>query len=161
MAATFSFGESNGAGEVKADLGSAGTLWAYKSADTSGTTDYVTNPITRGNNSYEKYIYGKFTGTFNQIQNIKFWGASTVPQAGVTMFAVSTQAAGYATPATSTVKTGANQMPQAGNQLSVGPTLSASGYSNYVIAQMRTDATSVVGDVATAGLQATISYDEN
>ena len=63
MAATFQWGESNGAGETQT-LDRAEANW--KNVDDS-TTAYSSSPITAGNNSFEKWLFGKFSGTFNQI----------------------------------------------------------------------------------------------
>src|SRR6185369_10041100 len=38
----------------------------WKNIDDS-TTAYSSSPITAGNNSYERWMFGKFSGTFNQI----------------------------------------------------------------------------------------------
>ena len=63
MAATFEFDEANGAaetvthGKTKAD---------WKNED-STTDNYGSFPVTAGNNSFEKWIYGHFSGTYNQL----------------------------------------------------------------------------------------------
>ncbi len=62
MAATFAWQESNGAGEVL----STPTDSNWKNIDDS-TTAYSSAPITAGNNSFEKWTFAKFSGTFNQI----------------------------------------------------------------------------------------------
>ncbi len=63
MAATFQWGERNGAGETET-LGRAEANW--KSIDDS-TTAYSSAPIVDGTNSFDKYMYGKFSGTFASI----------------------------------------------------------------------------------------------
>lgn len=63
MAATFQWGERNGAGETET-LDRAEANW--KSIDDS-TTAYSSAPIVDGTNSFDKYIYGKFSGTFASI----------------------------------------------------------------------------------------------
>src|SRR5579862_10059373 len=91
MSATFHFCEDNGTqtgspvhGTTRSGFG-ADTNFAtdvnWKNADdctaNSGTA-YSAAPITAGNNSYTKYQYGHFSGTFNQILNAK-WSAHTSP----------------------------------------------------------------------------------
>ena len=63
MAATFEFDEANGAGETVTH-GRAETNW--KNIDDS-TTAYSSAPITAGNNSFDKWLSGHFSGTYNQI----------------------------------------------------------------------------------------------
>ena len=168
MAATFSFNQRNGAAAgVSTDLGASGTLWAYKNIDTSGTVDYVTNPITRTNNSYEVYVSGHFSGTYNAVTNIKFYGVSQTPgSAGISMYAGSWASGGYAA-ATQITSTRATALiptaSAAGVDISNNAALvtNANAFSNFAVIQMRTDANAPVGDVAAAQLAATISYDEN
>src|SRR3989304_9541044 len=63
MAATFEFDEANGAGET---VTHGKTKADWKNQD-STTDNYGSFPITDGNNSFEKWIYGHFSGTFNEI----------------------------------------------------------------------------------------------
>jgi hypothetical protein len=91
MAATFNWCEDNGAatgspakGTTRSGFG-ADTHFAtdvnWKNADdcTANTgTVYSASPIVAGNNSFTKYQYGKFSGTFNQILNCK-WSCTHGP----------------------------------------------------------------------------------
>lgn len=69
-AATFDFQEDNGAATGSPAKGTTRTTGRaevnWKNIDDS-TTAYSSSPITAGNNSYSKYQFAKFTGTFNQI----------------------------------------------------------------------------------------------
>jgi len=63
LAATFQWYESNGAGETPtADRADCN----WKNIDDS-TTAPTASPIDGGNNGFEKWMYGKFSGTFNLI----------------------------------------------------------------------------------------------
>src|SRR3989304_6756992 len=81
MAATFQWGERNGVGETET-LDRTEQNW--KNIDDS-TTAYSSSPITAGNNSYEKWQYGKFSGTFNQISNGRYAHTATAFGTGLTL----------------------------------------------------------------------------
>jgi hypothetical protein len=72
MAATFEFDESNGAGET---ITHARTESNWKGIDDS-TTAYSASPITAGANSFDKWLFGHFSGTFNQIST-GLWAHTT------------------------------------------------------------------------------------
>src|SRR5947209_4831844 len=69
-ASTFEFEEDNGAATGSPAKGTtrtaARTEANWKNIDDS-TTAYSSSPITAGNNSYEKWQFGHFSGSFNQI----------------------------------------------------------------------------------------------
>ena len=69
MAATHQFSESNGAGEVETIPVANLNFGSNDSAE----LDTTTYPITRGDDSFEKYLRSKFTGTWTEISNMKFW----------------------------------------------------------------------------------------
>jgi hypothetical protein len=104
MPATFEFNEDNGAATGSPAKGTtrttARTERNFKNIDDS-TTAYSSSPIVAGNNSYTKYQFGKFTGTFNQVLNGK-WSAHTAPAGslatGLTLHGKVTST--YTTPAT-------------------------------------------------------------
>src|SRR5438045_6383376 len=103
MAATFDFIESNGAGE-SATTGRTETNW--KSIDDS-TTAYSSSVIVAGANSFDKWQYGKLSGTFNQILNGLWAHTATAFGTGLTLKASPTMTAdanrlAYATPSAST-----------------------------------------------------------
>ena len=163
MAATFEWAESNGSPESVTVLGSVGSTVlgiAYKSEDSAGTQNYTTNPVTAGQNSYEKFIRGKFTNTFNAVNNIQYWksagslGADTV----IDIYSGTTNT--YAEPgtgnsaiATATIGTadpGASNVPGS---------LTGTGYSGYIVSQIRTANTANSGNSGTARI--TLQYDES
>lgn len=80
MAATFEFEEDNGTQTGSPTKGTtrtaARTESNWRNIDDS-TTAYTSNPITAGNNSYSKWQFGHFSGTFNQILNGLFAHTAT------------------------------------------------------------------------------------
>lgn len=180
MAATFEFDEANGAGETVTH-GVATTNW--KNADTSTEgSDYASNPITAGNNSYEKWQYGHFSGTYNQISNGYFDHTAGTFGTGITLkcqpsMTVDADRLAYATPSTSAnanltknitsvngsfptgaavVFFGATSPSAAGKAAS---TTANPAYTNYLTTQMQTTGSAGAGDTTTATL--TLRYDEN
>lgn len=69
MAAIHEFSESNGVGEVVTD---AIANLNFGSDDSINIVP-ATYPIIRGTASFEKYLRAKFTGSFTEISNMKFW----------------------------------------------------------------------------------------
>ena len=80
MATTFQFCEYTGAAAYDSPGYHGGVLtnpiqtcnWKSIDAPDSGTgqsANYKTNPITAGTNSLERYVYGRFAGTYNKLQN--------------------------------------------------------------------------------------------
>jgi hypothetical protein len=103
MAATFQWAEANGAGETET-LDRGETNW--KNIDDS-TTAYTDAPITDGNNSYDKWLYAKFSGTFNEISVGLFAHTSGAMGSGLTINGQPAMTAdgdrlAYATPSTTT-----------------------------------------------------------
>jgi hypothetical protein len=69
ISATWGFTQENGASgsSSKTDLGTSGNLFNFKGGDTAGTGNYTTSPVTAGTNSFDVWLLGKFTGTFNKV----------------------------------------------------------------------------------------------
>lgn len=189
MAATFAWCEDNGAatgsplhGTTRSGFG-ADTHFAtdrnYKNVDdctANAGTAYSSSPITAGNNSFSKYQYGHFSGTFNQI-SAGLWSLRTSPAGalatGLTL--KGTVSSTYATPATAAnaaLTTDYSPAPVAiGSGLAVnfsttGPegaspaaTLAAAGYSQYLVGQLQTSTSAAAGDIAT--ITETLQYNEN
>ncbi len=169
MAATVTIDESNGAGETQsADIANIN----YGSNDSSGLTP-ATYPITRGNNSYEKYIRLHVTsmGTSTKIDNIQIWKSAGTISFGtggslkVYLKTSAYTAVSYAAPV-ATVSTKATEAvptadPGAAN-LGIGGVLtgnlSAAGYSDYFCSQVQTASDAPVGPHAQ--LTWTFQYDE-
>jgi hypothetical protein len=165
MAATVSIAESNGAGE---------TVTASITNSNMGNTeavnlDPVAYPVTPGDRTYAKYQRFNVTnmGGSSAINNLKVWrtgalgGAAThVTNARTTSYA---GAATYATPVKTAI-TGADQtMPTsapATANLGIGGSLTgaltSTGYSDYLIHQIVTNAADTAGSTSTMNYQ----YDE-
>lgn len=175
-AATFQWGERNGAGETET-LDRAEANW--KNIDDS-TTAYSSSPIAAGNNSFDKWIYGKFSGTFNQISAGLFAHTAGTMGTGLTIKGqVAMTADGdrltYATPSTSananlSVDQTSTTAIGSGRAVWFGATSpGASGkaasmttnpcYTNFLTHQLQTTGSAGAGDTATATL--TLRYDEN
>ncbi len=175
MAATFEYNEDNGAATGSPSKGTTRNTAVvqvnWKNADDTTTTAYSAAPITSGNNSYTKYQFGKFTGTFNQISAGLWAHTAGVLGSGLTLKGIVTST--YATPATTAnaaLTTNMTSVIAIGSGAAVsfhttGPeaaspttTLSAAGYTQYLATQLQTSGASP-GDTATVTL--TLQYNEN
>src|SRR3990167_8814565 len=175
MAATFEFDEANGAGETithnitKAD---------WKNQDSS-TDNYASFPITDGNNGFDKWLSGHFSGTYNQISTGLFAHTAGAMGAGLTIkgqpaMTVDADRLAYATPSTTTnasltfnqtsvVAIGSGRAVWFG---ATGPATSGKAasmstnpcYTNYLTHQLQTSGAGA-GDTATATF--TLRYNEN
>ena len=174
MAATFDWRESNGAGETET---TTRTEVNWKNIDDS-TTAYSSSPITDGNNSYEKWQYGYFSGTFNEISAGLFAHTATAFGSGLTLKGQPAMTADgdkltYAPPSTSANANLSVDMTSAVAITSgvavwfgeTSPTATKSAaestnpcYTNYLTTQLQTSGASA-GDTATVTL--TLRYDEN
>lgn len=165
MAATVEICESNGAGEtVTHDIANSN----MGNVD-SAALDPVANPVTPGNNTYEKWqrIHVTAMGGSSAIDNLKVWRTGALGGAAVHVTnARETSyggAASYATPTASTSTPATQTMPTSepsGANLGVGGSLSgqltAAGYSDYLVHQIQTNA----GDTAGATTTMNYQYDE-
>lgn len=175
MAATFEWNEDNGAATGSPAKGTtrntAVTQVNWKNVD-DVATGYASSPITAGNNSYTKYQFGKFTGTFNEINSAVWAHTAGTLGTGLTLNGVVTST--YATPATTANAALTQDMTaviaigsgQTVNFSTVGPegasptaTLTAAGYTQYLATQLQTTVSAAQGDTATVTL--TLRYNEN
>ena len=156
MAATHQFSESNGAGETVTD-GISNANFGSNDSPNLNTTTY---PITRGNASFEKYHRSKFSGTFTEISNIKFWKSAGAYVTGESCKAAFDVA--YAQP---------SQTPNADSDVPVAEpgthnvhaadgsdTIVAPGYTKYWRLQLQTTGSTPAGAVNTKTF--TLQYDE-
>ena len=175
MAATFEFNEDNGAATGSPAKGTtrntAVTQNNWKNVDDVATA-YTTSPITAGNNSFTKYQFGKFTGTFNQISSGLWAHTAGTLGTGLTLKGVVTST--YATPSTTAnaalttdmtsviaITSGAAVLfsttgPEAASPTS---TLSAAGFTQYLATQVQTTVSAAAGDIGSITL--TLRYNEN
>jgi hypothetical protein len=176
MAATFEFNEDNGAATGSPSQGTTRNTAVvqvnWKNADDTTTTAYSAAPITAGNNSFTKYQFGKFTGTFNSV-SAGLW-AHTLGTLGTGLTLKGVVTSTYATPSTTTnaalttdmttaiaIGSGAPVLfsttgPQAASPSS---SIAAAGYSQYLPTQLQTTISAAAGDTATVTL--TLQYNEN
>lgn len=183
MAATFDWQEDNGTQTGSPTKGTTRTTGRtevnWKNIDDS-TTAYSSSPITAGNNSYEKWQFGKFTGTFNQILGGLFAHTSTALGTGLTLKGTPACTGDgdrllYTTPSTTT---NANLTTNMTSAISIGSGVavffSATGpeatgkasscttnpcYTNFLTTQLQTTGSAAAGDTATVTL--TLEYQEN
>ena len=171
MAATTTWYEQNGTASGSPASGTESTISScdWKSVDDS-TTSRASAPVLAGSNSYHKYIYLKFTGTFNQISAVKF--AHTAGTLGTGISLKSKVTSTYATPATTALASATDiTSPTAiGSGASVllsttGPNGSTSAsqtsscYTQYIVTQVQTTTAANAGDSGTVTL--TVQYNEN
>jgi len=176
MAATFEWDESNGAGETVTHNRLERN---WKNIDNS-TTAYSASPITAGNNSFDKWQNGHFSGTYNAILAGLFAHTAGAFGAGLTLKGQPTMTAdanrlAYATPSTTAnanltfddtpviaigsgraVWFGATGPAAAGKADS---TTANPAYTNYLTSQLQTTGSAGAGDTVTA--TQTLQYDEN
>ena len=94
MASTFQFSESNTISETVSD----GITNLNFGSNDSANLNTTTYPVSTPNASFEKYIRGKFSGTFTEISNIKFWKSVGTLVTGETIKAAANVV--FATPST-------------------------------------------------------------
>lgn len=176
MAATYEWNEDHGTqtgSPLKGTTRSTAVAEVnWKNIDDS-TTTYSSSPITAGNNSFTKYQFGKFTGTYNQISAGLF--AHTAGALGTGLTLKGTVTTTYATPSATTnaaLTTDMTSVIAIGSGLAVlfhatgpegaGPatTLSSGGgYTQFLPTQLQTTGSAAAGDTATCTL--TNQYNEN
>lgn len=181
MAATFEFDEWNGAGSTQTH---GRTEFDFKSIDDT-TTGRASAPITAGQNSFEKWLGGHFSGTWNTISN-GFWAhtagayGSGLTVKGQKSMAADSDRMAYATPSQSTNANLTVDMTSvttitSGQVIWFGPTSpwasgklatttpglagSSTVYTNGLVMQLQTTAGAGAGDSVTAVY--TLRYDEN
>lgn len=173
MAATAAWYEDNGAATgspAKGTTRAAAATGDFKSVDDS-TTPRASARIIAGQNSYHKYRFVRFTGTFNEISAGKF--AHTAGTLGTGLTIVDKITSTYATPATSALSGSTDissvtaiNSGQSVNFSTVGPegaspaaNLTAAGYSQYIVTQLQTLATAAAGDIGDKTM--TFQWNEN
>jgi len=168
MAATFSWAQTYGhvTSATVASLGISGNLFNYKRADDATAANYSTYPVTAGQKSYEVYLRGKFTGTFNKIDNVQFWRSTDFsPNTGLSILWAPATPSAYATPVTGTnkcVSAVPTSDPGTANVRCRGGLASglvASGYTDYIVTQLSTTSAAPAGDTSLCTL--TLNYDES
>jgi len=168
MAADFSWAQDNGIASAKVTtaLGISGNLFNYKRIDDATAANYSSNPVPAGGKSYEVWLRGKFTGTFNNIDNVQFWRSTDFsPNTGLSILWAPNTPSAYETPIT-----GANVCvsgvpsadPGTANVRIAGVlsgALTASGYTDYIVTQLATTSAAPAGDTSLCVLS--LNYDES
>ena len=183
MAATFAFDRDHGAATgapahgTTTSTGVTDTNW--KNSDTEATA-YSAAPVTAANNSLENWIFGHFTGTFNQVLTGLY--AHTLTPFGTGLTLKGTPACTgdgdrllYTTPSASTNANLTTDMTAAiAIGSGVGVCFGATGpyatgkatsmttnpcWTNYLTTQLQTTGSAVAGDTAT--VTQTLQYLEN
>ena len=173
MAATVQWREDNGTATGSPSRGttrSNASNMDWKSVDDTSTA-YTSATIIAGQNSYQKYNYLQFGGTFNQISAGKF--AHTAGSIGAGLTLVSKITSTYATPSTAAmsgstditsttpINSGASVNFSTTGPEGSSPTadLTASGYSQYIVTQLQTQTSAAAGDIGSQTL--TFQWNEN
>ena len=168
MAATFQWWGEYGAtaSPTTADLGVSGNLFNFKTSNSlASAADYTSYPITAGNNSYDVWLKGHFTGSFNKIQNAKFYkssgalgGEESIKFIGA-VTAYHTPVTGNSSYASADVPTTAPGSANVSFDSDLAGNITGAGYSDFMILQLRTTTAAEAGDTATFTF--TLTYDEN
>lgn len=183
MAATFEFNRDTGTQTGSPTKGTTRTTAVtdtnWKNTDTYATA-YSAAPITAGNNSYEIWNFGKFSGTFNQISAGLFAHTATAFGTGLTLKGPPACTGDgdrllYTTPSASANANLTTDMTSAISIASgvavcfgaTGPEATGKAtsmttnpcYTNYLTTQLQTSGSAAAGDTATVTL--TLQYNEN
>lgn len=182
MAATFAFDADHGTQTGSPTKGTTRTAGVtdvnWKNSDVHADA-YSTYPITDGSNSYEIWLFGHFSGTYNQILTGKFAHTATAFGTGLTLKGTPACTGDgdrllYTTPATTANANLTTDMTSAiaiGSGVAVffgatGPeatgkassTTANPAYTNFLTTQLQTSGASA-GDTAQVTL--TLQYQEN
>lgn len=183
MAATFDWQGDTGTQTGSPTKGTTRTTGLtntnWKNID-DDTTAYSSAPITGGNNSFEKWLFGKFSGTFNQILSGLFAHTSGAMGTGLTIKGTPACTGDgdrllYTTPSTtanSNLTTNMTTAISIGSGVAVcfgatGPEATGKAtsmatnpcYTNYLTHQLQTTSSAAAGDTTSATL--TLQYQEN
>ncbi len=156
--ATYQWSETNLVGAVVTD---GITNLNFGSVDGANIV-VATYPVTAGQNSYEKYIRAKFSGSFNEISNMKFWKSSGTVVTGESIKAAANVA--YVQPVNTTSVVATSDVPESSAtalaiQSAAGTTtITVAGYTKYVCIQAQTTTATPAGSVNQKTF--TFQYDE-
>jgi len=168
MAATYNWAQTYGdsGSPTTSDLGESGNLFNFKDADDATASNYSSNPIVAGQNSYEVWLRAHFTGTFNKIDNLQFWMSTDFsPNTGLAVKYTADQET-YVTPVKTASSIADTAVPTSDPGTanvtiggSLGGNLTAAGYSDYIVLQLQTTTSAASGDTSLAVF--TLQYDES
>jgi len=164
MAATVEIDEANGAGETLTHNITNSNMGSLDAVN----LDPVANPLTPGNNTFEKWqkIHVTAMGGSSKIDNLKVWRTSTLGGSAVHKTNARTASyvqATYATPTASASSVATQAMPTsapASANLGISGVLTglllAAGSSDYLVHQIQSNAGDSTGSTSTMNYQ----YDE-
>jgi len=158
MSATFQWSESNGVSETVTDGISNLNFGSVDSPNLSPSS----YPIVAGQNSFEKFIRAKFSGSFTEISNMKFWKSSGDYKTGEVIKAAANVS--YSTPTSSTSIIATSDIPTSeGSALSIQASdgnskITSPGYTKYICLQLQTTTSTPAGSLNTKTF--TFQYDE-
>jgi hypothetical protein len=165
MAATVEICESNGAGETISHNITNSNMGNTDAAN----LDPVAYPVTPGNRTYAKYqrVHVTAMGGSSKIDNLKIWRTGALGGSATHVTNGRTSAYGgaptYATPVTTAISGSDQTMPTSAPStanLGIGGSLTgsltAAGYSDYLIHQIVSNAADTAGSTSTMNYQ----YDE-
>jgi hypothetical protein len=183
MAATFDWQMDSGASTGSPAKGTTrNTAMAnndYKNVDDKATA-YSSSPITAGNNSYQRNLFGNFSGSYNQILNGLFAHTAGALGTGLTVMGIPacTNDATrylYVTPSTTTdanltydhttavaIGSGRTVSFSATGPEATGKASSITanpGFTNFLTTQLQTTGSAAPGDITQ--ITWTLQYDEN
>lgn len=167
MPATFNWAQTVGAPAGTTQLlGASGNLVNFKNVDAIGTSQYDTQPVPAGSNSYEVWLRGFWSGVFNAIYDIRFWMSTDFsPNTGLTVKSKTTQQS-YIQPtnatssiATSTLGTSDPGSRNVSTSGSLTSSILATGYSDFLVLQLQTTTAAPAGDTSLATFS--LSYIES
>lgn len=128
-------------------------------------------PVTAGENSFEKYAVGRWSGSFTNVDNLQFWmsgsgsGYVTDETINVNATTSSYSAASFVTPTTDASGEAVHLIPTAdpaaanvGISGSLAGDLTATGDSDYIVLQLQIGASAPAGAVQQKTF--TLQYDE-
>jgi len=153
MSATFDFRESNGAGEV---VTSGISNVNFGSVDSPNITP-ATDPVAAGDNSFEKWIRGHYSGSFTSIANLRFWKSAGAFVTGEDIKASVDDT--YAQPVSTTSVLATVTIPTTeGSALNPAAPSGNPDFSGYITMQLQTTVATPPGAVNQKTF--TLKYDE-
>ena len=176
MSAIAEWYEDNGAATGTPAKGATRT----KTGDNNSRSDFVavdsatatkaTSRIIAGKNSFQKYRFVKFSGTFNEVSSAKF--AHTAGALGAGLSIVGKVTSAYATPSSNALQGVVNisaptqinngmdvQFSTTGPEGATANKLTAAGYTQYIVTQLQTQASAAKGDIG--DMTMTLQWNEN
>jgi hypothetical protein len=153
MPATVSFSETNTVSAVVTD--SLSNL-NFGNIDSPNLTP-ASNPIAAGQNSFEKWIRAKFSGSFTSVANLRFYQSAGSYVTGESIKAAVN--ASYATPVSTTSSVATVAVPTVeGSALVPSAPVTNPDYSGYITLQLQTTVATPPGAVNTKTFK--LIYDE-